>query len=842
MDIFRKFTALIITVLCLGIVIFLFLKHLASVSLPDNFEEGESVNLKSEVKIFRNQYGRPHIIAENENDLFAQDRLWQMDYYRRLGRGQLSEIFGINSVKTDKFMRAIGIEITAKEIEKSMNQPTLNLMKSYSDGINFFIEKYKKKLPYEFCVLNYTPYNWTPEDCIIIQRVIALELSVSFWADLTMGAVAEKIGPARTLELISNYPDYVSCVLDSAYPAKPEKKIADNSISQLSTANFNKFMTVYHSDYAKLINQTSEGINKIYNQLRFNGNSKGSNAWGIRKSKKVNTYSVIANDSHFPLGLPAQWYQVHLTCPTMNVIGMSQPGLPFVLSGRNNYIAWGYSNMNIDDCDYFIEKIDSDTNYYYNSSGNKIKFNYIKDTIKVRNKGDYVFYRKYTQRSAVLSDYEKVQNPYNLIKIDNVRKRKRFINRYCITFNWTGNKKSNELDAVYKINKSKNWYQFKDAVKNWCNPAVSFIYGDKTGNIGLVPSGFLPVRDKDCKPQIPNPDWLPGYDWTGLKNMNEAPCLFNPIKKFVSSANNKVWRYSQNYLSSYWGNSSRIQRIDNLLNLYDEYNSREAQIMQMDIYSNYARELLNSVIPIIQKNPEKLNELERQALRRIKKWDCLMSQHTASPMIFSQFVVNLIRNTFADELGENLYKQFISVSNISERKILDLVADTVSSSWFDNAKTPYFEDKYYIVQKSFKDAVNDLKSLYDSEDINLWKFGKNNVIELKHILSDNEFIKPAIDLGKFESNGSNSTINTMDWNMSEPYKIVSGPSMRLIADMGDTVVYTSIAGGISGDPFSDNYSNQVQLWLNGGYVTLPVSIEPGISFKLKNLLIPKKPD
>ena len=849
MEFLKKFAAIIISSLILIISVFLFLKHIANVSLPDKYEEYKTDQISSLVKVYRNTYGIPHITAKNEKDLFfsigythAQDRLWQMDYLRRLGKGRLSEIFGNTSLSVDIFMRTIEIEKTAHEIKNNINKSTLELLNSYSNGINYFITQNKKKLPYEFCVLDYTPDNWSPIDCIIIQRVIALELSTSFWADITNGAIAEKLGPLRTLELLPSYPAQASCVLDSSYPALIDKKKQQILNTQADSLN----RIVYNSknkelEYLNLLIQTGQSLNTVRNCLGINANSKGSNIWAIKKVRKTTSPAILANDSHMPLGLPSQWYQLHVTCPTINAIGLTIPGIPFIFSGRNNNISWGFSNINLDDCDFYIEKIDADTNYYINQIGGRIRFNYIKDTVKIKNSENYTYYRKYSQRSAVLNEFNNVENQYKIIDDKKEYPNNNFNKKYCITFNWLGNKTSNEFDALYKLIKTKNWLQFREAINSWGIASVNFVYADKSGNIGLSATGLIPIRDKECKPQIPNPGWLPGYSWIGYKKLNDFPILYNPLKHFVSAANNKLWRYETNYISSYWEPSSRIQRIDNLLNLYDEYNSRDAQIMQLDIYSTYAKELLNHTIPIIQLYPDKLSELDRQALRRIKKWDYLMSQHTASPMIFSQFLLRLVKNTFEDELGENLYNQFISLSNIPSRRIVELVADTISSSWFDNVKTQSYEDKEYIIQKSFKEAIEDLKNMYSSEDINLWKYGSNNKIKLEHILSFNNLIRTAINLEPFESGGSNTTINTMEWNFSKPYRIVSGPSMRIIADMGDTVVYTSIAGGISGDPFSDNYSNQVQLWLNGGYIEMPVSKEPGSSFKLTTLLQPLQP-
>ncbi len=862
---FNKLAALIISLFIILVAAYIFLNNLVRTSLPPAYENIYPGQIKDSVKVYRNYYGIPHIIAKNENDAFfmlgychAEDRLWQMDFFRTAGKGRLSEFFGKSTLQIDKFMRSLEIEKTAYEIEKSMNKYTLKILQAYSDGINFYIEKHINKLPFEFCVLDYTPEKWAPVDCIIIERLFALELSKSFWADISMGEIAEKIGPSKALELLPTYSDNAHFVLDSALPKESTKKKKDSlnidSIkgtghalldyrfrSKIKNNLGNIYSGISVQKLSQVYKQLSSLMSESKNFLGFEGSSKGSNSWAMKKVKNEKTPAVLANDSHLALGLPSRWYQLHLTYPDFNIIGMTMPGIPFFFAGRNDYICWGMTNIMLDDCDFFIEKIDADTNYYFNSDGSKSRFKFTRDTIKIKNDEPYTYYRKYTSRSAVISDLTNISNPYSLIGNKNVEKEYQgFSNRYCLTYSWLGNRKSDEFSALYHINKAQHWSQFKDALDSWGVPAMNFTYGDLKGNIGLVPSGIIPLRGKSCQPQIPNPAWLPGYDWLGYKTLSDFPTLYNPSKMFVSSANNALYRFYPGYITSYWEPPSREQRIDGILSQYNEYSARDAQIMQQDIFSNYAKELLYYSVPLIQKDPSKLNELERQVLRRLKQWDYLMSQQLPSPLVFSEFFEKLLFNTFHDELGERLFNEYLKTNSVPTNRIMELVSDTISSHWFDNVNTPNYEDKTDIVLKSFKDAVETLRLKFRTDDINKWKFGKLHQASFNHILDSYKLIKPAINIGKFETGGSNTTINDMEWDLSNPYEVVLGPSMRFISDMSDTLVYTSIAGGISGDPFSDNYSNQVQLWLNGGYMAIPVSRVHNKNFVLKILAVPKK--
>ncbi|MGA2295919.1 MAG: penicillin acylase family protein [FCB group bacterium] len=837
---FRKFPALIVSLLLISIAVYIFLNNIVYKSIPSSYEEKSFSSVNDTIEVYKNQYGIPHIIAKNETDAFfmagychAEDRLWQMDIMRIVGKGNLSTCFGRKTLMLDIFMRSLDLHKIANDIWNNLSKSSRTILESYSNGINAYIDSHRKNLPFEFGTLGYLPAKWEPTDCILIQRLFALELSPSFWSDIVFGEISERLGTQKTLDLFPSYPQNVPYVLDSMEKGGKSKK-SEKLMTQSGKNIGREGFEIFHS--------ISEITKSISDYLGNTSCYSGSNAWVIKKNKLANsTTAVLANDPHFSLGLPSKFYQMHLTCPSINVTGMTIPGFPLFLIGRNDNISWGFTNMMADDADYFIEKIDNVNNdFYFNSSGTKTKFKFVSDTIKIKNEEPYVYYKRYTKRSAVISDFSHFSAYKIFPETSDSSYSQKFSKRYCLTYSWIGKEKSDEINALYNISKSKNWEQFLHGTHLWHTPGLVFVFGDKFGNIGAVPAAALPLRKKNCKPQIPNPGWLEDYDWQGITTLSNLPVIYNPQRKYVLSANNKMVHSSEPYISSLWEPSSRAERIDELLNQFINYTSREAQIMQMDIQSPYSKQLLSLTIPILDKYSGYLNNMDKQALNKLKKWDYQMSSNMASPAIVNAFIERLVYNTFADEMGDRLYNEFIQISSIPQRRIIELLADSTSSVWFDNIKTQRYELKENIVIESFKDAIQNLIKLYNNEDINSWKYSKIHTLKLNHILSSDNLLKPTLSLGPFEVAGNNSTIQNTEWNFLSPFDVKLGASVRFIADMSEDFIYTSLPGGASGDPFSDNWSNQIQLWLNGGYVSLPVGKNPGINFKKAILILPEK--
>lgn len=839
MRLLQKFAALIITLMIVIVAFLNYLDNLARMSIQESEESLSSSLIKNNINIYKNDYGIPHIIAANEYDAFfaagythARDRMWQMDFSRRVGRGELSEIFGITTLEYDKFMRAFELDKISKKIYQSLDENTINVLKAYSDGINSYLEEKINYLPFEFNALAYVPKKWKPEDCIVISRMMAFELSVSFWTDIAFGEIAEKIGYEKALELIPSYPEDAPRVVEGL---SKERRINSNStFYELFTKDNHK----QRSEIQDLLRAYAGLFNKVKDFTGIKGPIAGSNSWAIVKPlpDTINRYSVLANDPHLLLGIPARWYQMHISCPEFNVVGMTIPGAPFFLAGRNDHISWGITNIMMDDCDYFIEKVNPDNrDLYLSPKGDWKKFEFRRDTIRVKGLEDHEYYAKFTDRSAVLSDNHLLKYPDLVLKMPyDTNFRNVFFDKYCLTFSWTGQYVSKELPALYGLLKAINWEDFTESVIQWGAPGLNFTFADKIGNIGIQPAGFIPNR-RQTIPQIPNPGWEKKYNWAGVIDTFLFPSIYNPENDFVSSANNEISRTIKEYISSFWEPASRAQRINDLLVEYTEFNTgysaRDAQIMQMDVLSPYAEKLLAHIFPILDNYSPKMSSNEKNALVKLKEWDFILSKQMGASSIYNMMLERLIYNTYHDELGERLYREYLFISNLPTRRILEMI-EQYDLHWFDDINSKGYETRNDVIIKSFKQAVAKLDSIFKTSDVDKWEWGKIHKVTLEHILSRNKTLEPALNLGPFGMSGNNTTIYCSSWDYYKPFDVSVGSSMRFIADMQDSVVYTNIPGGTSGEVLSANYSDQVQLWLNGGYIALPVSKTPGKGFRL----------
>src|SRR4030095_1244144 len=434
--------------------------------------------LKSSVKVYFDDFGVPQILAQNEDDAYftlgfmhAQDRLWQMDLTRRVAEGRLSEIFGSSALNFDRLFRTIGINRFAYDWYESISPKSKQILQSYTAGVNKFIEMHYDNLPVEFDALNYKPEPWKPQYSLMLGRMMAWDLNIGWYSDYVLGELINKTGIERTSEI---FPDSNIILFK-----KPEPEVNPDSVKENTQLN-------YFRDIATLGNQffrTNEGYREFFN---ISGSHTGSNSWVISGSKSIYGKPILANDPHLALQSPSRWYEVYLKGGSLDTRGMSLPGIPAIIIGNNRAIAWGLTNLMNDENDFIILNRDSLDNrkyihnkqsYFLDSLTEKI---YVKDSVE----SEYVV--KTTKLGPVISDLsirgfaEHNPSAENIYK-DNL-----------MTFRWTGYEKSDEINSFYMINTSKNWEDFKNALKDFCAPAQNFTYADIYGNIGYHAAGRIP--------------------------------------------------------------------------------------------------------------------------------------------------------------------------------------------------------------------------------------------------------------------------------------------------------------------------------------------------------------
>lgn len=765
----------------------------------------ESELLIDSVYVYRDENGIPHIYAKNEHDLYfalgfvhAQDRLWQMDLSRRIASGRLSEIFGAQTIEIDKLFRTLGLYETTGKMQKFLSEKSIEVLKSYADGVNYFIQMNKGKYPIEFELLGYEPEEWSIRDCLLITRLMSWQLNFAWWTEPVFSEILSKVGEEKFKKLIPKYPENAPIIIRKYIP----------QIGKFVDANIK---------FREMFGMTADGL--------------GSNSWVVSGAKSTTGKPMLANDPHLPFSLPSIWYQVHLNDGSIDMAGVSIPGTPGIVIGRNNYIAWGLTNVMLDDTDFYIEKIDSSrTKYFY--QGEWRELNIRDEVIKVRKKGEYKFKVLSTHRGPIINDV------YEFGFLEYIPKpNAQFITSQAISMRWTGHLISDEILAFYKINHAKNWDEFKDALKFFTTPAQNFVYADIYGNIGYCLGGKIPIRKK-LNPILLNPGETDDYDWIGFVPFNEQPNIFNPSENYIATANNKTVPDNYPYYISYlWEPESRIQRIEEVLTSKEKLSFEDFRNLQLDYFSHYAKEITPYIIKALE-DYNFNNEIEKDALAFLKNWSFNFTRDDIATTIFNSFIVEMMRNTFEDEFGQELYKRFVFYSGVPVRILKQLIVED-DSLWFDDVRTKEkVETCDDIIRKSFINAVNYLRDKL-GDDISTWHWGKIHKLYLVHPLGLRAPLDKIFNLGPFEIGGAGTTVNNAGYSMLKPFDCVIGPSMRQIVDFSENLLYSVIPAGPSGQIMSKFYDSQTQIYLKGDYLKIEMEFE-----KVKNekhlILVPKE--
>ena len=821
---------LVVTTFVIIVGFAVFAVRIATRSHPEPYAE-TSAPTKDSTFVYRNSFGIPHITGTSESDVIqaqgyvhAQDRLWQMDLYRRIGRGRLAEVLGRRGVDVDLFMRAIDIAGIARQQWKGLSPTSKGVLEAYAKGVNTYIRDYRGRLPFEFDALAYEPEPWTAEDCLIVGRVIAFDLSVAFWSDIAYAQIAAQ----RGLDLARLYVPVGRAgeptVLDSA-TSVPRRRIATDTTRAAAQAA---------AGTTAPLDNLVERMQSVRSVLGVEAGGVGSNCWAVARR---GSGAIVANDPHLRMGLPATWYQIHLSAPGMNVIGMSIPGMPLVVSGRNDHLAWGVANAMVDDVDYFLEKVDAKNgNYYIDATRGRTKFRYRRDTIRIRGAADSLVDFRLTSRSAVISDVHLLKNPSQLFGVS--RRPATSLLNSCITFRWTARSTvSDEILALHRLAHAATLSDVAKAVTTWHAPALTFTVGTAQGSVATFGAGMVPVRGSG-DPHVLSPGWEAGTDWRGAVHLSSFGSTAAG-RPFVVSANNRFTVRPGVSLGTLYEPSSRAERIAEQLAIYDDYTVRDAQVMQLDVVSPYARQFMAAVLPTLRRSTARMDSVQRRALAIMESWDGSHSPIDPAAAVFSMFLQRMIANTFEDELGMQLYMDYVFVSSNPTRRLLEML-DEPGAPLFDDLRTPQREEQSWIVLRSWMQAIGDLRMQFQNDVPSTWAWGSLHTVTLHHRFSEHPLMRPTLDQGPIPIGGSGTTINNTEWAIHAPFSVRVGASMRVISDMRDTVQYVVVPGGVSGQPLDAHYSDQVQLWLKGGFVRLPVRSKPDISFRLFTVLVPQE--
>ncbi len=744
----------------------------AKKGLPDYTEDIHLKNLQSEVSVFRDEVGTPHIYASNEKDLYrtvgflmAQDRMWQMDVLRRVTLGRLSEIFGSDYVETDLLLRSLRYSEKSKSMLEKSPEDIKLVLDAFSDGVNQYIEQYKGNYPVEFFLLGYNPEKWEPYQSLNLISFMAWDLKAG-WNEIILDELNAKLDSAHYVELlpdIESYKDYVF------YQKDHEELLASIKLKELSKLE-------------------SLGVDIL----------SGSNNWAVSGAKSETGMPIVANDMHLSLNVPGVWMQMHQVVDgKLNVSGLVLPGQPLVIVGHNDSIAWGMTNTYVDNLDYYQEKINPDDSNQYMYMGEWKDFEIVKEQILTR-EGDTVLktYRR-NHRGPVVSEQKDIKDK-------------------VLTIKWVGSEESNEFLSVLKANRAKNWQDFKDAFRTFRSISQNIVYGDVKGNIGLYACAGVPIRKRNAPFEI-LPGWTDEYEWKGLVPFDELPHEFNPERGYVSSANNRTTDSTYPYhIGSWYSLPYRIERIRELLEKKDKFNIDDFKQIQNDAKSKFSLAQVEQLFVLI--DEEVLDKLESEVCAKLKFWDGNMDKELIEPTVAEAFNWMFAKQLYADEMGPDLFSRFEKNGKLVRIAIYNLMQNP-DSPWIDNVNTEEKEDLKAIVNSTFKATMEYLVENYRS-DTRKWKWKFHHTITLKHMLASKEALDVVFNLsrGPFAVNGAKHTVAPYSYPMFEPSQVNHGASHRHIFSIGNWDKSVSvIPTGYSGVITSRFYCNQTKAYVEGKY-------------------------
>jgi penicillin amidase len=757
-----------------------FIYYLAHKGIPDYDGEVTLKGLTEDVVVYRDQYAIPHIYAKNEPDLYravgycmAQDRLFQMDLIRRLTSGRLSEIVGEKAVDVDLRMRSLRITEKSQNLYQTVDKKLKEYAEAFSDGVNQYIEINNSNLPLEFTVLGYKPEKWQPAHSFNVIGYFSFDLSSAWDTEIFFHKVRQKIGEDKLRELLPDIPAEKEVIYPQFAQELTEIDVRE-SLASVRELIEEMGLAVFH----------------------------GSNNWAVSGGKSNTGKPFFANDMHLGLNSPGIWYQMHQVVEgKVNVTGVVAPGQPFVVAGHNDRIAWGFTNVSLDDMDFYLEKINPDNPDEYEFNGQWQKMKVTKEEIKLKDGGVIEKKVRYTHRGPVISEIKKIKDE-------------------VISMRWIGNEDSNEVRSLSLLNRAGSWDDFKEAMRTFRSVSQNTLYADVDGNIGLYCAAGIPIRKKGNGISI-MPGWTDEYDWQGLVPFEEQPHSFNPDNGLLYSANNKtVANNYPFYISNWFAPEYRFRRITEMLAQKTEVSINDFREMQADFKSvlveDLKKDLVNSLSLV-----NNFNDLEIQSFELLKSWNGILNKDEAAPAVFEAFYVKFVENIFKDELGDDLFKEILPLAYVINHAI-DQLWKNKTSSWFDDVTTADKEEGFDdMVQKSFRDSVKWLSEKLGS-DPSKWEWGKIHRLTLEHPLGSVKILDRVFKFnrGPYSVGGSYHTLCPYQYRLYNPFKVVHGASHRHIYSLANWDESLSvIPTGTSGIPASKHYCDQTKLYVNNEYHT-----------------------
>ena len=781
-------------------------------SFPQTAGEIHLAGLDGQVDVYRDEFGIPQVYASSEHDLFfaqgylhAQDRFWQMDFWRHIGSARLSEMFGKDQVDTDKFLRTLGWARIAQQELDSIDPTSLAILTAYADGVNAYLADHQgSALSLEYAVLkllspDYRPEPWLPLHTMTWAKVMAWDLGGNMDDEIYQAILSSSLSQQQLAEIMPPYPSDAPIIV-------PNPNTGLNLPQQ--TAFERGLLAEALPALQRLANRSAN----LAALLGPSGADIGSNNWVISGQLTATGMPLLANDPHLSVQMPSIWYEIGLHCANQNdacpynVTGFSFAGAPGVIIGHNDQIAWGFTNVGPDVQDLYIEKINPDNPNQYEVNGQWVDMTLVDETIQVAGGDPVPLQVRYTRDGPLISD------SYGPLEDFTSQAGIQLPENYALSLRWTALEPASTLIAIWQFDRARNWDEFREAASNFAVPSQNLVYADVDGNIGYQMPGKIPIRAHGDG-ALPVPGWTDDYQWTGYIPFEELPNAYNPPQGYIATANNAVVGPDYPYLiTTGWDYGYRARRIVEMIkNAPGPIDSAYIQMMQADNKDLNAETL----VPFLLKIP--LEDANLQEARNLfKDWDYQDHMDSAPAALFATFWKHLLTGTFHDELPES------DLPSGGSRwfRVFQTLVDQPDSPWWDDHTTPEVETRDQIFALAFQAAVKELDSSLGKNPLD-WAWGNLHQVTFRNATLGESGIAPLeaiFNRGGFRTSGGPSIVNATGWDASESYEVVSLPSMRMIVDLSNLSASLSMhTTGQSGHAYNPHYIDMADHWRNIEY-------------------------
>ncbi len=742
----------------------------------------EIPGLRERVTVTRDERGIPYIRANNDYDLYlaqgyvtASDRLWQMDLFRRTVRGELSEVLsaGPNNIALDqdKLHRTLGFTRVAEAEVAQASPQSRGLLEAYTRGVNAFIDsRDAKNLPPEFQILQYRPKPWTPVDSLLIVKLFAEALSNTWRLDIMREALAGL--PAAKLEAL----------MPEASPFDVLVVGSDNGKTRTATPYVPARPNVFSKDTLRALTRDAEIADHALARIGFHAEGlAASNNWVVSGKRTASGKPLLANDPHLAPSAPSIWYMVHLSAPGVRVAGVVAPGLPGVILGHNDRIAFGFTNVGPDVQDLYLEKFDSNNPKQYMTPAGWREAEVRREEIRVR--------KGFADTATDTITHDVTVTRHGPIVFEKEGR------RYALR--WTAlDPKLNRPDATHLINRARNWKEFSAALRTFTASTQNMVYADVDGHIGYHVAGVIPIR-KSGDGSTPYDGSTDAGEWTSYIPTDKLPQLYDPPSGIIVTANQRIVGNSYPYfLTHSWLQPYRAHRILDLLQQTPKLTTNDFRRIQGDVYGVGYHLFARQIVKTLRGQPAADAKLS-ETLDRFEKWDGLVNADSqVAPLLFQMRVAFRTRILNA-AIGEELFKIY-SWPNFDIT--IDRLVTEQPKEWLPKEFASYAD----LFRACYEDARKVLARNL-GEDEGKWKWGELARARFQHPLAQAPLIGLQFAIAPFPQNGIVSMASTVN--------VGAYVSMRLIADPGDwDRTQHGIALGQSGIPNTPHWTDQLADW------------------------------